>query len=139
MQLKGCLYRKFFMKGDDEMFGKKKKEDQVQIPPPQQQPQPPQSYPQQPPFQQPQQLSQMVQPIETPTPFCISERATIQTPQMFSAESGQLVPTGQMETKQQIMIIYNLSVEDLLAILSGTPQESAINMKVKDLLKRLMK
>jgi hypothetical protein len=137
--LKGCLYRKLF--GDDEMFGKKKKEiDQVQIPPPQ----PPQMYPQQPQpqfqpqsqFQQP--IPQMM-PIETPTPFCISERATIQTPQMLPSESGQFVPSGQMEMKQQIRIIHNLSIEDLLTIISGTPLDSAINMKVKDLLKRLMK
>jgi len=144
MQLKGCLYRKFF--GDDKMFGKKKKEDvpqqQPQIQPPYPQPQIPQQpmYPQQ---QQPQmpmpQPMMPMQPVETPTPFCISERIVQQVPQMMQAGSGQLVPTGQMENKETIKIIQNLSLEDLLTIVQSVSSNSAISMKVKELMKRMMK
>jgi len=142
--IKGCLYRKFF--GDDKMFGKKKKEDVPQQQPPSQQ-QMPQFQPQisqQPMYQQqqppmPQPLMMPMQPVETPTPFCISERVVQQVPQMMQAGSGQLVPTGQMETKETIKIIQNLSFEDLLIIVQSVPLNSAISMKIKELMKRMMK
>jgi hypothetical protein len=152
--LKGYLWRKLIKKGDDDMFGKKKQIDMKEleemkkkIEGMQQVGQPaytgqPQFQPPVPQAQFPQQPIPIAQPLPPPeilTPFCISERATTQVAQMIPAGSGQLVPTGQMETKEVIKIVYNLSLEDLIAIVANTPEKANIHVKVKELLKRMIK
>jgi hypothetical protein len=141
--LKGCLYRKFF--GDDKMFGKKKKEDVQPVPqqvPQQMQPiqQPPFQYQQQPPVQQTQSMQPMIhQQMEEPTKFSIAERGMTQIPMTIVSGSGQVIQTGEMQEKEVIRIIYNLSMDDLVEILAGTPKNSSINVKIKELMKRLVK
>jgi len=135
------------------VFGKKKKKPMVEpatpqdlrIPPQQPQiPQQPQPTYQQPPPYIPQQQTPRPPvpqpPIEVQTPFCIAERAMVQTPEtMIAPESGQFVSTGQMQMREQIRILHNLSLEDLIQIVANTQETIPIHVKVKSLLKRMMK
>lgn len=99
--------------------------------------------PQPPVAQQPQpsyQPTQQIQAVpETPTRFCIAERAMIEQPQMVTTDSGQVISTGQFQMRETIRIISNLNFEEMIDIVSNTPSNSSIHVKIKDLMKKMIK
>jgi hypothetical protein len=76
---------------------------------------------------------------ETSTRFCIAERAMIEQPQMVTADSGQVISTGQFQMRETIRIISNLSFEEMIDIVSNTPSNSSIHIKIRDLMKKMIK